>query len=374
MRINKNSVFLIGIFSIYYLIYVFLIPSYENPDETAHYKNTYNVASAFSISGDGGSYYNVHLYFAKIIGLDYQEFDIDLKKNSNFSYFGNEYRYGHNAIFPSSNIVFHRLLNLLFIIPFFFLFLKHKENRVLFSLSLCVPGFVWFMSNLNPDVLNILVGIIFFSNKEKHFFKVFVFMLLSFFFLDRTIILLIATFFIYSLYNIFPKIKKLSFFLFCIFLGSCFWLTYNIGKNIISVPNFELEPIKSLFTVLVSFYGLLGNMSIRATLLEYGLFFIIVFLVIIKSFFLNKEHNSYYEIGYWVRFVIIYFILWFCILTLAPTLDQGRFFYPIIFPILYLFNKLVVKNNVELSTKVLMASIVLNGLMFVKLIYIYIQK
>ncbi|SEK77817.1 hypothetical protein SAMN04487910_1094 [Aquimarina amphilecti] len=374
-KINSTSILLITVFVSYYLMYVFLVPTQENPDETRHWRNIFHQDIVFKKTGDGDLYYVFQKQIADLFDLKYDKnlnyLHVKERRNPDFQYFKNVYRYQHNSIFPRSDILIFRLANLIVLIPLFLWFLQKRENRYLFLLALCIPGFVWFLSCLNSDLFNIAMGIVVFNVRKRGLSLLIGLLIFSFFALDRSIILPILAFTFYFIFKRFFQKKTLKI-VFWFFLFSSMILFYDLSKYIVS-HNFNYEPIKSIFTLSFSFYGLLGNMSIRATFIEYVIFILLMLFLVIKINTIKKGHYKYDEIKDVGNLIAIFFILWFYLLSLVPTWDQGRYFYPIIFYFLFLFRELFIGRRKKFVLKFLLLSLVLNGFMHLKLLYVYFK-
>lgn len=373
IKISKSSIYILLVFLFYYITYVFLIPNNENPDESRHIRSIFEYEETFHITGDGELYFAFQKGIADYYGFEYKK-SYDRKKtvkqeNTDFKYFSNDYRYNHDSIFPEGDLIYYRLANLIVLIPLFFWFLQNKNNRFLFVIAMCFPGFVWFLTCLNPDIFNIAFGIIFYNLRHKSKKILIPLLVLGFFTLDRSIILFIMAVSIFYIYQFFFRSKIFKKVFWILFLLSLFFL-YDISGNILSLE-YEYEPIKSIFTVILSFYGLLGNMSIRATFVEYILILLLLLVLIIRMFFYDEDENSNTEIKSFGTLITIFFVLWCYLLSLVPTLDQGRYFYPIIFYLLYLVKELFFKNKVLRSNLILATSFTINSIMFLKLIYVY---
>ncbi|PHR73272.1 MAG: hypothetical protein COA67_03675 [Lutibacter sp.] len=376
MKVNKNSFFLILLFIAYFTGYTLLIPTYENPDESRHLWKVFNVEKVFEIGGNGGLYYVFQKGVSNIFGYKYKKSydrkNVIKEANPDFSYFANEYRYKHKSISPRKDILTYRFANLIVLIPLFFWFLKEKKHRMLFTLSLCFPGFVWFLTSFNPDIFNIAFSVILFKYRDKSKWLILGLLILAYLILDRSIILLILALLIYYTYQFIPKGKYLRL-IFWLLFGTSLIVFHDFSKNIISY-NYEYEPIKSIFTAIISFYGLLGNMSIKATFFEYFSIITLIFVLVLRIIFIKKDHPKKEKVKEFSTLILIYFILWAYLLTLVPTLDQGRYFYPIIFYLMYLIKEVVLKKQVQTLTPLLLLGMTINGFMFVKLFYVYFTQ
>lgn len=375
MKINKHSFYLIGLFVLYYICYVLLIPTFENPDESRHLWSIFQELTIFDIKGNGKLYDSYQNFFADLFGFTFKEEDnyknVIKNTNSNFGYFQNEYRYYHNSIFPRFDILIFRLTNILVLLPLFYWFVQKEENKRLFAIALCFPGFVWFLTCFNPDIFNIVFSVFIFNIRHKSKYLLFVLLILAYTILDRSIILLILALITSFFYEKIPVGKYYRVIFWVLFIG-LLAVMHNFSKSIIFYE-FKYEPIKSIFTAIISFYGLLGNMSIRATFFEYLSIIFIIFFMAYRALFLSKDNPKYAEIVSFSSTLLLFFVFWVYLLVLVPTLDQGRYFFPVIFYLIYLINELVLKK-IKLNTRsIVFISIIINGLMFSKLIYIYVK-
>ena len=316
-----------GLFVVYYLLYMLLVPSYENPDESRHLWSVFQESTIYDIKGNGKLYNSYQKFFSDLFGFTYEEdfgyTQVLQNSNENFGYFKNEYRYYHSSIFPRIDILMHRFVNILVLVPLFYWFLQKESNRRLFAIALCFPGFVWFLTCFNPDIFNIVFSIIIFNLGHKSNFFIFMLLAVAFTLLDRSIILLLLALITSFFYEKIPIGKYYRIIFWILFIG-LLAVMHDLSKNIIYY-NFEYEPIKSVFTAVVSFYGLLGNMSIRATFFEYFAIFYLLFFTIYRKFFLKKTNPKYDEIVSFSSVLLIYFVFWVYLIILVPTLDQGRY-------------------------------------------------
>ncbi len=375
MKINKHSFYLIALFVVYYILYILLVPTYENPDESRHLWSIFQDTPIFDIKGNGKLYNSYQRFFADLFGFTYKEeygYKHVIKNlNTDFGYFKNEYRYYHSAIYPRIDIFMYRFVNILVLVPLFYWFLHKQNNRRLFAIALCFPGFVWFLTCFNPDIFNIVFSIIIFNLRHKSNFFILILLAAAFTLLDRSIILLLLALITSFFYEKIPVGKYYRIIFWILFIG-LLAVMHDLSKNIIYY-NFEYEPVKSVFTAVVSFYGLLGNMSIRATVFEYFAIFCILFFIVYRKFFLKNTNPKYNEIVSFSSVLLIYFVFWVYLIILVPTLDQGRYFFPVIFYLMYLINELVLKK-IKLRTRtIIFISISLNFLMFSKLIYVFVK-
>ncbi len=364
MALSRDSIILLMIFLFYYCLYVALVPPFENPDETYHHENTFIVPPyEFDYTGDGNLFY----YFQKNVGqaLGLSQVKFTLVGNNSFKYFTDSYRFKHPKYFVSeTGILKFRLLNLLYILPCIFVFLLYRANAKYFAMALALPGFAWFMTCINPDTLSIAIAMIVFCVIERQRFFLYLVLVFCFLFLDRTIILLIISIIAADIYiAVFQKNKFLSVFFWVLF-GLFLYLSNDfIKENILSVDR-DFRAIKSFVTMTFSFYGLLGPMAIKATYIEYAVFLLLVFLGM-KNAFTTKslDKKAIKE----KTIMLFYGVIWMYVLFLAPTIDHGRYFYPILFIIIKSFwDSYPISYN-----KILLIGFVTNTMMFIKLLIVY---
>lgn len=359
------------IISIIILLYIFLVPPYENPDERTHIQNTLRTDRLnINITGDGNLYYFLN---NKIYNFFGNKFNISsIKENPDFDYFSDQYRYDVNQkkyLLSFNEIYFFRLLNFIYLFIFIFIYriryIKQKYNKILY-LSFVFPGFIYFLSTYNPDVLIVISSLLFFILFfEKKHLQVIIMLLFMYFFLDRTILLFIASMLSYVVFvrliELFPKYKNLKFMAYAIII---YFIGINLVDKIIYL-NWDYEPIKSIATLTLSFYGLMGNMSIRSSFIEYILFYFLLFFLIFNIVFHLKSKNTNKE-----YLLFLYFIFWLIILKSVPTLDQGRYFYPLMFIVSYLFLKHVKILRYINAYQYILLIILINFHKFVKLLYL----
>jgi hypothetical protein len=370
-NITINFNLFVVIISTTILLYIFLVPPYENPDERTHIQNTLRTDKLnIKITGDGNLYYFLN---NKIYNFFGNEFNISsIKENPDFDYFSDQYRYDVNQkkyLLSFNEVYFFRLLNFIYLFIFIFIYrisyINQKYNKILY-LSFVFPGFIYFLSTYNPDVLIVISSLLFFILFfEKKHLEVIIMLLFMYFFLDRTILLFIASMLSYIVFvrliELFPKYKNLKFMVYAIII-------YFIGINLIDkiiYLNWDYEPIKSIATLSLSFYGLMGNMSIRSSFIEYILFYFLLFFLIFNIVFNLKSKNTNKE-----YLLFLYFIFWLIILKSVPTLDQGRYFYPLMFIVSYLFLKHVKILRYINAYQYILLIILINFHKFVKLLYL----
>jgi len=376
MKINKHVFVLLLFFIAYFIGYALLIPTYENPDEYRHYWAIFNDDNFYSLKGNGGLYNYYMKGVANMFDLSYRDsysFNEMMKNaNVNFHFFANEYRFKHDSIFPRKDVLICRMANLIVLLPLLKWFLNNSENRKLLAIALVFPGFMWFVTALNPDLFNIIFSIIIFKYYYKPKWLLVFLCFLGFIFLDRSIILLFLALIVNFTYQKTVKTNVSKVIFWFLFIFSLI-VAFNFSKSIISY-DYKYEPIKSIFTAIVSFYGLLGNMSIRATFLEYFIIFFVILLIIFKRLILSKSNPNYNKIKDYMNLITIFIVLWLYLMILVPTLDQGRYFYPIIFYFLYVLNDLVLKNRIKKISSFIILSLITNGIMYFKLICIYFTQ
>jgi len=370
-NITINFNLFVVIISIIILLYIFLVPPYENPDEHTHIQNTLRTEKLnIKITGDGNLYYFLN---NKIYNFFGNKFNISpIKENPDFDYFSDQYRYDVNQkkyLLSFNEVYFFRLLNFVYLFLFIFIYriryIKQKYNKILY-LSFVFPGFIYFLSTYNPDVLIVISSLLFFILFfEKKHLQVIIMLLFMYFFLDRTILLFIASMLSYVVFvrliELFPKYKNLKFMAYAIII---YFIGINLVDKIIYL-NWDYEPIKSIATLTLSFYGLMGNMSIRSSFIEYILFYFLLFFLIFNIVFHLKSKNTNKE-----YLLFLYFIFWIIILKSVPTLDQGRYFYPLMFIVSYLFLKHVKTLRYINAYQYILLIILINFHKFVKLLYL----
>lgn len=370
-NITINFDLFVVIISIIILLYIFLVPPYENPDERTHIQNTLRTDKLnIKITGDGNLYYFLN---NKIYNFFGNKFNISsIKENPDFDYFSDQYRYDVNQkkyILSFNEVYFFRLLNFIYLFIFIFIYriryINQKYNKILY-LSFVFPGFIYFLSTYNPDVLIVISSLLFFILFfEKKHLQVIIMLLFMYFFLDRTILLFIASMLSYIVFvrltELFPKYKNLKFIVYAI---TIYFIGINLVDKIIYL-NWDYEPIKSIATLTLSFYGLMGNMSIRSSFIEYIFFYFLLFFLIFNIALNLKRKNTNKE-----YLLFLYFIFWLIILKSVPTLDQGRYFFPLMFVVSYLFLKHVkILRYINAYQYILLITLI-NFHKFVKLIYL----
>lgn len=143
-------------------IYIFIVPPYENPDELTHIRNTLKTKDLLiQPTGDGKLYYFLNKKMFDF--FNYRSKDVRIVLNYEFDYFSDEYRYSNDKeeyLVSLTDSHFFRLLNFIYLYFFdlFPFFANKKYNKILCFFFL-FPGFIYFMSCYNPDLLIVLCSI-----------------------------------------------------------------------------------------------------------------------------------------------------------------------------------------------------------------------
>ncbi|VAW40995.1 hypothetical protein MNBD_GAMMA01-791 [hydrothermal vent metagenome] len=329
-------VFFVGFYILYVFLYIVFMPDYEQPDELIHIKHVLAATELkLSLTGDGNLYYyvtnKIFGFFEDVVHADFPQ----VAYVDSFKFFNDDFRFHHQTIHASLGVILLRLTNFIYffvLMALYLLFFRTRQYDVILFSLLVFPGILSFFSSVNPDVLNIffafLVSLLLI---RKLYLIAIILSCAAFFFLDRTIIVFISS---VLLFVSIPrgKIKK---FLFYLLLILSLILSIRVLGQIIYGIHTDYEPIKSLVTLGLSYYGLLGSMSIKATYFEYLIFFILS-LLYLKEVFAKSFYMESYNYRGFSHFLLIYFILWQAILYVGSSLDQGRFFYPLHFIIVFL--------------------------------------
>jgi hypothetical protein len=364
----------VGIICFFAAFYAVLIPSFENPDETSHYHwiDTFDGLN-IQLEGDGNSYYWFQNKVQNIFHLESTYETLD--KNYEFSYFNNDYRYMHNLIYPPRAIIIHRLSNLLIFLPIFFLFARTKITKEILALLLCFPGFVWFLTAINSDVPSVGMAFLLFMCRKSKTVSTLL-LVTGYFMFDRTFILVVIAYISAScIHAVSFRSNRLVVPLSVLGLIFSLIAVKNAVASVFLMENVPFEVLKSSFTVSVSFYGLLGNMSIKAFLLEYMLLFFLlggVFLTIFRELLGKKERNK--DLHFASLVVVCYATVWFYIMSFAPVLDQGRYFY-LIAPFIGLLMCSTLHSwfGKIKWTSYILVSLVTNSLMVGQIVYSFIK-
>ena len=358
------------LFLIAVAVFILLIPPMENPDELLHINaairtNDLEVFNPLTLS-DGNLYYFITGKISHLFNFDKVMFS--MISNRNFKYFSDSLRYKLN--YKNSAVVyFFRFSNIMYIFLFYMIYRLFYKSQIMdniLKVSLLFPGFIYFFSIYNPDVLNVLFAFLFwaiyFKNIKYRNFLLTMLTILMIFFCDRSIYIFIATLFFYYIYSHIFKFNKIFYMVAIIFaLLARNFLKYYYHYYL----SFSFEPIKSVVTASISFYGLLGNMSIRLPFFSYLTW--LLFLLYLFFFIVTSRDNI-------KHIIFFYIILWFSVLTLVPTLDQGRYFYPISFVLFYFIVKFLKQKGVILQDIYVYVSMVPIFYLIVKMYLIIILQ
>jgi len=370
---NKSFFLFLNFFIMYFVLYLLFVPTFENPDEVLHYQHVLESTSLEgNLYGDGNLYYylmnKAYTFFEQIV---MQNSNISLHYNQEFRFFNDDYRFYHQNTIVDSQLLLMRLINFSFISIFFMLyvvFFKTKLNNLLFFSLLLFPGIIAFFTAINPDNLNIMIAfLISLFMFRKKYLVAFSITIMFFPFLDRSIITFIVSLLFYFTIILFKK----KIMIWIIYISTVLILFSSLVyiKEILYGIHTEYEPLKSIFTLVVSYYGLLGSMSIKASYIEYFMLFFLLFFYVKDTLYPSIIYSSSNKLGH---FILIYFIVWNFILVIGTSLDQGRFFYPIHFIFIYTiidrYKNIIIKRYNLIIFWIIVLSFLINIKFIIKLI------
>ena len=315
------------------VLYALFFPALENPDETEHLSRILYQSTLWGeVTNHIGSIF---------VNIESLGFINEVTTKNNFSYLSNKFIY-----FPVNAPVeyyFLKLINVFFVLAFFFLIIKIFNGN---KLVLLWPSATYYMSILNSEALGYSLMLGSTNNtKIKIFFALCISLILIF--LDRSIVIF-CTFLLmkFSIMAICKenliKMKKLSILLFVISLIIYFVSIFNFNllldfikvndiRNLMVYAN-NLDPnhFNQIIIFLTSFMILSGSMSFYPTV-----FFYVYMLFLLFNSFINKRIP--FEFNEHISTIFIGLSTFLIFSSLIPQLSHFRYYLFLIPPIVALF-------------------------------------
>ena len=405
---NKNIYFSFVLLLLSSLITIFFVPQFELPDGTHH------LVKVILVENGKLELNSIFDYINEIYFILYQPFhhlslilplnDIcdymrsAYKTNCNFqTSFNNEFRFNNNSfskfgldlliydyfvygIFKHkiSLFIFNSFIYTLLFIVFKNRLVEKKFIEVLI-LFLIFPSVISISSYVSPNFLSVIFNIfIFYLFLSKKYYVAFFLSLLFTIIDNQNIVHLCSLGFFLFFFNL-NKFSKINFFSFLLLLTFFYTLLIFLKPYIyyfititssysMSDLNYLSEEINliNIFKIITSFYLSLyyigGSMQFLASLIEYYLFFLFFAYYLFKNLIKVKLSNFDFEsenYSIFIYFILINLSVLF-VVTMFPTISQGRYYFILLLPIFYYFIKKINLNRYYLYEIIIFFIFVIN--------------
>lgn len=374
-------------------IYVLLIPQTEQPDGMLHYGNYKLIFNELDFTFHTIYFYIFSFFDVFFMSLGFDDFcslgftfDIqncygahyyseEITKNleifgKNIKLFSYNYKFSIFS-FQISLITYHFLLFLIIII--FSKICRLNQSIVyLIIIFFLMPSVILSYAYLSPNTLSIFFHLfVFISLINKKYFITLFLILLSIYFDNQNIILgffLINFIVIYNVLKKYNNIRGYLIILISIVLISVFCYSilnlYISDTDLAYLNQSSFTPIKSLITMYLSLYYMGGSMSYLSFELEYLFYFLFIIFFIFDNFKLSIEKTTLH-----LCIFIAINITFFQILSVLPSVDQGRYYFILLINLIYFFTKEYKKIIIENFNLVIFTIYLLN---MIKIIKIYL--
>lgn len=301
---------------------------------------------------------------------------------NSFSVFGldiNIYKYFNLSIAQHQiSLIFFNSFFYLILIASYSKTLVKKNFPFLIIIYLLFPSTITYSSYISPNILSILINIIFFHLviSRKFYFYFFLSLLLVFIDYQNITHLIISSATVAYLYlskfkklNIIEILVLLLFSLILVFIFEDIILdliinTTQVGATDISYLTEERNinnSIKSFISFILSLYYIGGSMQYLASIFEYllfiigGLFFLIKNTQLIKLSNIDLNDNSHLIFFFFILSLYSFFLISF----LFPTISQGRYYLFILLPVFYFYlNKIKIFNFIRFEIIIIILFII----------------
>ena len=303
--------------------------------------------------------------------------------NNSFSKFGLDlliYDYFVYGIFKHkiSLFIFNSFIYTLLFIVFKNRLVEKKFIEVLI-LFLIFPSVISISSYVSPNFLSVIFNIfIFYLFLSKKYYVAFFLSLLFTIIDNQNIVHLCSLGFFLFFFNL-NKFSKINFFSFLILITFFYTLLIFLKPYIyyfititssysMSDLNYLSEEINliNIFKIITSFYLSLyyigGSMQFLASLIEYYLFFLFFAYYLFKNLIKVKLSNFDFEsenYSIFIYFILINLSVLF-VVTMFPTISQGRYYFILLLPIFYYFIKKINLNRYYLYEIIIFFIFVIN--------------